>query len=684
MTSRDIDERGSNGRTPLATAVLNSSFRMSRRLLEMGADPNSQDVSGKSVLMHACSASGNEAVVNLLINDQRILLDLPDDDGMTPIAAAVGAKDIRILRSMLQAGASPNSVEAGSGYTPLHRAVLSNWIEGVDALLGPGMDTAILKDARGCTAMDYGRSKGVHELVHEFVSAEEPEYHEGHPVTFDFALVFYDGRWVTRTDGDRVGHKELKRRKVTKAVAAQRIKHEMIDKDSIKRQLTKAGLFVLEEKVLVQRRAFGIIKTDVEQYTMMRVGAPLYRLQQEAQKMRLRLYHKDLDRVEDFYVDEVNYPDVGFEEFSKSERQSAILSIIQSKTSSEAGMVVPVRGLVSAAGGPVTMQASSAQPFTAGISLALYKRYEVLHDFVVLHEPEEKQRVVAEWNIKRIFTRRFWARTLMEYFSESKADFKPLSCVASYFGPKIAFYLAYLSFYTNWLFGPAVAGVIVFGLEFIPSEFASMVANKPSDDERFDDQYDHPMMFLYGFFLMAWLVFTIRGWYTKQAELAYRWNVETYSKIHRTANPLSSATPRMQFVDGIWIYKPVNDKIQRRARLQAIWGVSVPALALGLVAVAASAFLIIFLVNAMDQNPSLHVNFLEENQTRNAVGVMVLYAIMTLHALLIWLLNTVWGRIALRLTMAENHETQDEVEDHLAYKMLVFQVFNGYTILFYL
>ena len=82
--------------------------------------------------------AGNEAIVNLLLADQRILLDLADDNGFTPLAAAVLAKDIRVLRSLLQAGASPNTAEAGTYYTPLHRAVLIDWMEGVKPEWGGG------------------------------------------------------------------------------------------------------------------------------------------------------------------------------------------------------------------------------------------------------------------------------------------------------------------------------------------------------------------------------------------------------------------------------------------------------------------------------------------------------------------------------------------------------------------
>lgn len=49
--------------------------------------------------------------------------------------------------------------------------------------------------------------------------------------------------------GDLVGMYTLKRPQVSRATAAKRMEHRMIDRNSIKKQLRRAGLYVMEEQV---------------------------------------------------------------------------------------------------------------------------------------------------------------------------------------------------------------------------------------------------------------------------------------------------------------------------------------------------------------------------------------------------------------------------------------------------
>jgi hypothetical protein len=37
----------------------------------------------------------------------------------------------------------------------------------------------------------------------------------------------------------------------------------------------------------------------------------------------------DIDRFEDYFIDEATYPDIGFAKFSMGERQKLILNIVQ-------------------------------------------------------------------------------------------------------------------------------------------------------------------------------------------------------------------------------------------------------------------------------------------------------------------------------------------------------------------
>ena len=52
------------------------------------------------------------------------------------------------------------------------------------------------------------------------------------------------------------------------------------NKESIKRQLRKSGLIVYEETVRIQHYVLGVVPGDIHEHAFVRIGAPLYRLQQ--------------------------------------------------------------------------------------------------------------------------------------------------------------------------------------------------------------------------------------------------------------------------------------------------------------------------------------------------------------------------------------------------------------------
>jgi hypothetical protein len=153
---------------------------------------------------------------------------------------------------------------------------------------------------------------------------------------------------------------------------------------------------------------------------------------------------------------------------------------------------------------PNTKRICAALTDTSAIS-------QVLHDFNVLHDPRIRKRLQEVWSSKHLFTRRFWRRLIADYFSESKYnEFDELVAVRSYFGLKIAFYFGFLGFYTNQLLAPAAAGVFAFLLEFIPSRYESDIKDSSEDAARFDDQYDHPLLFVYAAFLCVWIAYMVQ------------------------------------------------------------------------------------------------------------------------------------------------------------------------------
>eukprot|EP00976_Prorocentrum_cordatum_P092450 1188949-Prorocentrum_minimum.AAC.1 len=49
-----------------------------------------------------------------------------------------------------------------------------------------------------------------------------------------------------------------------------------------------------------------------------------------------------------------------------------------------------------------------------------------------------------------------------------------------------------------------------------PPRYNSEIKDSPEDTAKFSDQYDHPLMFIYGMVLSVWLAFLVQGWASKQ------------------------------------------------------------------------------------------------------------------------------------------------------------------------
>lgn len=87
---------------------------------------------------------------------------------------------------------------------------------------------------------------------------------------------------------------------------------------------------------------------------------------------------------------------------------------------------------------------------------------------------------------------------------------QPLDRIASYFGESIAFYFAWLEFYTQWLLPPAVVGVLLFIGQLYYGTID--VAYAP----------------LFSLFVALWAILLLEFWKRRNAELAQRWGVLHY------------------------------------------------------------------------------------------------------------------------------------------------------------
>lgn len=585
--SADIDALGENGKTAAHLAAEARAYRVLKRLLELGADNGIRDVLGRNLLHCAALSPNNESVFELLFEEARLPVNEPDLEERTPLLSAVGTRDLKMVRMLLERGADANCKEGGSLQTPLHKAVLFNWQEGVEALLAPTYDCHLTRDERGCSPFDYARSPEIIGLLKEYIEQKYTEFTAEHPINFELALVCYDGLWKSvgaDQDVDTDMH-ALTVRGINEHVRRKRIQHKLRDPQTLVRDLRRAGLFVQDERVLIQEKVMGI-RVGINQYHVIRVGSPLYRLQLEAMKMRMRIKRRHIDGAggesEEYFVEQVTYPGTSFEPFSRAERQRILFHIIEGEDDTSG--VPEVRASKAAESERKTMEASSTvtdidhvgrgdlttvtqlkQIQSAGVKLALYLRYQVIHDLIVLHNPGERIEVLRTWKLSNITRLSYWYEQLVEMLTvQRRSQYAYFEPVKKYFGHKFGFYVAFLMYYVNFLIAPAFAGLIVYGLLYVPRQAPSQITVRPQD-AKFTKFYDSPLAFAYAGFLVLWGSFMVRNWIIKEKELAHKWKVDDAYFDSETPNPASTAKVVQVHVNGRWEFKAVEtEKMLRR------------------------------------------------------------------------------------------------------------------------
>ena len=84
---------------------------------------------------------------------------------------------------------------------------------------------------------------------------------------------------------------------------------------------------------------------------------------------------------------------------------------------------------------------------------------------------------------------------------------QPLDQVAEYYGESVAFYFAWVAYFTRWMITPSLLGLVVFAVQVSTG------------------QLDHWICIPYGVFIVLWASLMLVFWRQKQSALAYRWGV---------------------------------------------------------------------------------------------------------------------------------------------------------------
>ncbi|KAH0554915.1 putative ankyrin repeat protein RF_0381 [Cotesia glomerata] len=124
-----------NKSTPLHAAVKNKNLEVARQLLDKGANPDAQDILGKTPLRYAVEANDLK-IADLLL--PRSNVNLPDNYDQTPVYIAVKKGYIDLAERLLAEKATANCISnfrCEKLHTPLHAAVKNGQVELVNLLV---------------------------------------------------------------------------------------------------------------------------------------------------------------------------------------------------------------------------------------------------------------------------------------------------------------------------------------------------------------------------------------------------------------------------------------------------------------------------------------------------------------------------------------------------------------------
>ncbi|KAL7076982.1 hypothetical protein ACQ4LE_003902 [Meloidogyne hapla] len=285
--------------------------------------------------------------------------------------------------------------------------------------------------------------------------------------------------------------------------------------------------------------------------------------------------------------------------------------------------------------------------------------------------------------------------------------YQSLDLIQKYYGTKIAFYFAWLGFYTRCLYPISILGVIcvVYGLFTMSSDISSNdICYGPNGSvsqellcpacEKFCDYiplnstclyskaayvFDNYATIAFTVVMSIWMTVFVELWKRYHAELAYKWNVLGYEPDEEVIRP------EYQY------YKRAKMKINRVTKESEPY-ISLAEKALRIFGSAITVLFFICLVIALLFGIIVYriivrgvFNARENSEFIQSQAVIFTSATAALiNLIFIMSMNYFYNKLAFKLTNWEYPRTQSEFDNSFTFKVFLFQFVNFYSSLFYI
>uniref|UniRef100_A0A0K2T7S2 Anoctamin n=1 Tax=Lepeophtheirus salmonis TaxID=72036 RepID=A0A0K2T7S2_LEPSM len=260
-------------------------------------------------------------------------------------------------------------------------------------------------------------------------------------------------------------------------------------------------------------------------------------------------------------------------------------------------------------------------------------RSNLIHKLYPLHELDSLQYLKHNW-VKVV------------------ASSQPIEKISEYFGIQIGFYFAWLGHYTFALIIPAIVGIL----------FWLILCGR-------GDFYEDIGFISFAIFNVVWSSLYLTFWKQKSSYLSQKWSVSTdkVSENSKEARPLFEGEERINDITKeIVLYYP------SWKRNITIYFLTIPVISICLLFVGLALFLVLELQQWFD------ATFSDEGTQG-----FLLYIPKILLAIIIPIMDTIYYKIAYWLNDQENYKLQEDYDNNLILKLILFQFVNSFLSLFY-
>ncbi|CAM9391551.1 unnamed protein product [Discosporangium mesarthrocarpum] len=226
---------------------------------------------------------------------------------------------------------------------------------------------------------------------------------------------------------------------------------------------------------------------------------------------------------------------------------------------------------------------------------------------------------------------------------------QPLEMVAEYFGEAIAFYFAWMGFYTQGLIVPSIAGLVVFGFQCRAKSL------------------DHPLLPIYSLFIIIWSSLLLLRWRQHCSELAYRWGVLNFEAEEKMRAQFNGKKRINELTGEVEIYYPTWKR-------WSTYGFTMPVI-FGFTAAVLTLMLLVFVVR--DDARS------KESTIRDASWWVTLLIYPCLYGIMLPILYQGCKKLGIFLNDLENHKTENQYRNALIIKVFTFRFLTVFASLYF-